>query len=161
MASPLLLLPSPSTTLSPLPAKQIRTLSYLLQCSWAPPKWPPALLFCGHFSCAFACHHTAARSASGLGPWAFLIGRARSIRWACQSPPAVSTVSPYKRPSPLRSSCLLQLRGSSYSSSVSAAMSLTSDPVYQKLNKFYEANKDTLNLRKLFDAEKDRFCKFR
>ncbi|CAI9538278.1 unnamed protein product [Staurois parvus] len=39
-------------------------------------------------------------------------------------------------------------------------MSLTSDPVYQKLNKFYEANRDTLNLRKLFEADKDRFCKF-
>lgn len=39
-------------------------------------------------------------------------------------------------------------------------MSLTSDPVYQKLSKFYEANHGTLNLRKLFEADKDRFTKF-
>ncbi|XP_018418389.1 PREDICTED: glucose-6-phosphate isomerase isoform X1 [Nanorana parkeri] len=39
-------------------------------------------------------------------------------------------------------------------------MSLTSDPVYQKLSKFYEANHATLNIRKLFEADKDRFSKF-
>lgn len=39
-------------------------------------------------------------------------------------------------------------------------MSLTCDPVYQKLSKFYEANHGTLNLRKLFEADKDRFTKF-
>lgn len=39
-------------------------------------------------------------------------------------------------------------------------MSLTKDPVYQKLSKFYEANHGTLNLRKLFEADKDRFTKF-
>lgn len=39
-------------------------------------------------------------------------------------------------------------------------MSLTSDPVYQKLAKFYEANHASLNLRKLFEADKERFTKF-
>ncbi|XP_073515880.1 glucose-6-phosphate isomerase [Phyllobates terribilis] len=39
-------------------------------------------------------------------------------------------------------------------------MALTSDPVYQKLAKFYEANHAGLNLRKLFAADKERFCKF-
>ncbi|XP_071973362.1 glucose-6-phosphate isomerase [Engystomops pustulosus] len=39
-------------------------------------------------------------------------------------------------------------------------MSLTSDPVYHKLAKFYEANHDSLNLRKLFEADKERFNKF-
>ncbi|XP_063802044.1 glucose-6-phosphate isomerase-like [Pseudophryne corroboree] len=39
-------------------------------------------------------------------------------------------------------------------------MALTSDPVYHKLAKFYESNHGTLNMRKLFAADKDRFCKF-
>ncbi|KAM4018471.1 LOW QUALITY PROTEIN: glucose-6-phosphate isomerase [Anomaloglossus baeobatrachus] len=39
-------------------------------------------------------------------------------------------------------------------------MALTSDPVYQKLAKFYEANHAGLVLRKLFDADKERFSKF-
>ncbi|XP_056381791.1 glucose-6-phosphate isomerase [Hyla sarda] len=39
-------------------------------------------------------------------------------------------------------------------------MTLTSDPVYQKLAKFYEANHASLNLRKLFEADKERFSKF-
>lgn len=39
-------------------------------------------------------------------------------------------------------------------------MALTSDPVYQKLAKFYEANHGCLNLRKLFEADKERFNKF-
>ncbi|XP_075694587.1 glucose-6-phosphate isomerase [Rhinoderma darwinii] len=39
-------------------------------------------------------------------------------------------------------------------------MSLTSDPVYQKIAKFYEANHASLNLRKLFDGDKERFNKF-
>ncbi|CAH2324169.1 glucose-6-phosphate isomerase [Pelobates cultripes] len=39
-------------------------------------------------------------------------------------------------------------------------MALTSDPVYQKLAKWYEANHASLNMRKMFDADKDRFSKF-
>lgn len=39
-------------------------------------------------------------------------------------------------------------------------MSLTSDPVYQKIAKFYEANHASLQLRKLFEADKERFTKF-
>ncbi|XP_069822268.1 glucose-6-phosphate isomerase [Dendropsophus ebraccatus] len=39
-------------------------------------------------------------------------------------------------------------------------MALTSDPVYQKLAKYYEAQHANLNLRKLFGADKDRFNKF-
>ncbi|KAM9301862.1 glucose-6-phosphate isomerase [Gastrophryne carolinensis] len=39
-------------------------------------------------------------------------------------------------------------------------MALTSDPVYKKLHKYYEANRASLNLRKLFEADKERFSKF-
>ncbi|XP_068117651.1 glucose-6-phosphate isomerase [Hyperolius riggenbachi] len=39
-------------------------------------------------------------------------------------------------------------------------MALTSDPVYHKIHKLYEASHASLNLRKLFDADKDRFGKF-
>ncbi|XP_072277915.1 glucose-6-phosphate isomerase [Pyxicephalus adspersus] len=39
-------------------------------------------------------------------------------------------------------------------------MALTSDPVYQKLSKFYEANHGSFNMRKMFECDKDRFSKF-
>ncbi|KAG9474917.1 glucose-6-phosphate isomerase [Eleutherodactylus coqui] len=39
-------------------------------------------------------------------------------------------------------------------------MALTSDPVYQKLAKCYEANHASFNLRKMFEADKERFNKF-
>ncbi|KAM4722479.1 glucose-6-phosphate isomerase [Rhinophrynus dorsalis] len=39
-------------------------------------------------------------------------------------------------------------------------MALTSDPVFQKLSKWYEAHHASLNMRQMFEADKDRFCKF-
>ncbi|XP_063291863.1 glucose-6-phosphate isomerase-like [Pelobates fuscus] len=39
-------------------------------------------------------------------------------------------------------------------------MALSSDPVYQKLAKWYESNHASLNMRQMFEADKDRFSKF-
>ena len=40
-------------------------------------------------------------------------------------------------------------------------MALTSDPNYKKLEQWYKANAGSLNMRAMFDADKDRFSKFR
>lgn len=40
-------------------------------------------------------------------------------------------------------------------------MALTDDPNYKKLDKWSKANAGSLNMRKMFDADKDRFFKFR
>ncbi|XP_030645766.1 glucose-6-phosphate isomerase a isoform X3 [Chanos chanos] len=39
-------------------------------------------------------------------------------------------------------------------------MGLTSDPNYQKLEQWYKSNAGNLNMRQMFDADKDRFSKF-
>ncbi|KAM4614562.1 glucose-6-phosphate isomerase [Discoglossus pictus] len=39
-------------------------------------------------------------------------------------------------------------------------MALSSDPVFQKLSKHYDANHESFNMRQMFGADKDRFCKF-
>ncbi|KAK3526802.1 hypothetical protein QTP70_033555 [Hemibagrus guttatus] len=39
-------------------------------------------------------------------------------------------------------------------------MELTNDPNYKKLEKWYKSNGATLNMRKMFDGDKDRFSKF-
>ncbi|KAG7473467.1 hypothetical protein MATL_G00096210 [Megalops atlanticus] len=39
-------------------------------------------------------------------------------------------------------------------------MGLTSDPNYQKLEKWYRSNAGNLNMRQMFDADKERFSKF-
>ncbi|XP_053305626.1 glucose-6-phosphate isomerase [Spea bombifrons] len=39
-------------------------------------------------------------------------------------------------------------------------MALTSDPVYQKLAQWYQANHANLNMRQMFEADKDRHSKF-
>lgn len=39
-------------------------------------------------------------------------------------------------------------------------MGLTQDPTFQKLQEWFKANALTLNLRHMFEADKDRFCKF-
>uniref|UniRef100_A0A8C5MTG7 Glucose-6-phosphate isomerase n=1 Tax=Leptobrachium leishanense TaxID=445787 RepID=A0A8C5MTG7_9ANUR len=41
-----------------------------------------------------------------------------------------------------------------------AAMALSSDPVFQKLAKLYEAEKTKINMRQMFECDKDRFSKF-
>ncbi|KAG8437408.1 hypothetical protein GDO86_008198 [Hymenochirus boettgeri] len=38
-------------------------------------------------------------------------------------------------------------------------MALTSDPVYKKLCQWYETHHASLNMRQMFEADKDRFCK--
>lgn len=40
-------------------------------------------------------------------------------------------------------------------------MALTNDPNYKKLAEWFKANAGSLNMRKLFEADKDRFIKFR
>uniref|UniRef100_A0A8C5MSL5 Glucose-6-phosphate isomerase n=1 Tax=Leptobrachium leishanense TaxID=445787 RepID=A0A8C5MSL5_9ANUR len=40
------------------------------------------------------------------------------------------------------------------------AMALSSDPVFQKLAKLYEAEKTKINMRQMFECDKDRFSKF-
>lgn len=40
-------------------------------------------------------------------------------------------------------------------------MGLTNDPSFQKLQQWYQANGATLNMRQMFDADNDRFSKFR
>uniref|UniRef100_A0A8C5PFF3 Glucose-6-phosphate isomerase n=1 Tax=Leptobrachium leishanense TaxID=445787 RepID=A0A8C5PFF3_9ANUR len=44
--------------------------------------------------------------------------------------------------------------------SLSPAMALSSDPVFQKLAKLYEAEKTKINMRQMFECDKDRFSKF-
>lgn len=40
-------------------------------------------------------------------------------------------------------------------------MGLTNDPNYKKLEQWYKSNGATLNMRQMFDQDKDRFSKFR
>lgn len=40
-------------------------------------------------------------------------------------------------------------------------MGLTSDASYKKLEQWYKSNAGNLNMRKMFEADKDRFNKFR
>lgn len=40
-------------------------------------------------------------------------------------------------------------------------MALTSDPNYQMLEQWYKANAGNLNMRTMFDEDKNRFSKFR
>lgn len=40
-------------------------------------------------------------------------------------------------------------------------MGLTSDPNFQNLEKWFKSNAANLNMRKMFEADKDRFKKFR
>lgn len=40
-------------------------------------------------------------------------------------------------------------------------MALTSDPNFQKLEQWYKANAGSLNMRTMFDEDKNRFNKFR
>lgn len=40
-------------------------------------------------------------------------------------------------------------------------MALTNDPNYKKLDEWFKANGGSLKMRDMFDADKDRFSKFR
>lgn len=40
-------------------------------------------------------------------------------------------------------------------------MALTNDPNYKKLEQWYKANAGSLNMRDMFEEDKDRFNKFR
>lgn len=40
-------------------------------------------------------------------------------------------------------------------------MALTNDPNYKKLEQWYKANAGSLNMRAMFETDKDRFSKFR
>uniref|UniRef100_A0A7N8X9U7 Glucose-6-phosphate isomerase n=2 Tax=Mastacembelus armatus TaxID=205130 RepID=A0A7N8X9U7_9TELE len=44
--------------------------------------------------------------------------------------------------------------------SLPTTMALTNDPNYKRLERWYQANAGSLNMREMFDGEKDRFSKF-
>lgn len=44
---------------------------------------------------------------------------------------------------------------------VTIVMALTNDPNYKKLDEWFKANGSSLKMRDMFDADKDRFSKFR
>ena len=70
------------------------------------------------------------------------------------------TSPPLPRSEPVRQSAS-QPVSQSASQPARSNMALTNDPNYKKLEQWYKANAGSLNMRDMFEEDKDRFNKFR